>query len=187
MTTTNNDSPFVSESWTTETETLIQKWCDRGKCYNWMHYHAYCYYYTVNLAFQIPLILLSTLIGSVSFAGIPNANIVSGSVNIFIGSVGAVYGFLQISQLTEQHRIASLAWDQFQRNLEIVLLTERKERTNATDFFKINLHEYNKLLNTSPFIPPRVVNEFNRVFAKSNIDKPDICTMNSAIGNDNNV
>lgn len=175
----NDATGFVTESWTPQTETIIQEWCDIGKCYTWMHYHAYCYYYTINMCFQIPMIILSTVIGSVAFAGIPDANVVTGSVNIAIGAVGAIYGFLQISQLTEQHKSASMLWDKFQRNLEIVLSTDKTERMNATNFFKINLDEYNQLLNTSPFIPSNVVNHFNTTFKNVNIHKPDICMSNA--------
>ena len=116
----NINNGIINKCWTVQTESIIKEWCDIGKCYTWMHYHSYCYYHFINLCFQIPITILSTIIGSISFlSNVHRVNIITGSINISIGAMSAVYGFLRISQLTEQHRTSSLHWDKFQRNLNL--------------------------------------------------------------------
>jgi len=79
-----------------------------------------------------------------------------------------------------------ISWDKFSRNIRIELAKRSEERVDAGQFLKICRNEYDRLMESSPIIPEKVVQEFNEKFrgkegsAKrkhfEKIRKPDICS-----------
>jgi hypothetical protein len=87
-----------------------------------------------------------------------------------------VFQFLKISELNEAHRVASMAWGKFYRNVKTELTRHPLDRTSPQEMLKYSREEYDRLVETSPFVPRKVVDMFNYKF-KKNIDfiKPEIC------------
>jgi hypothetical protein len=92
---------------------------------------------------------------------------------------------LKISELNEGHRVAAIAWDKFARNIRIELAKAPNERMDASQFLKIGRQEFDRLMETSPSIPPDIIKLFNAVFTGregsierkryDELKKPDIC------------
>jgi hypothetical protein len=144
--------------------------------------------------FTIPAITLSTISGTASFAqaSLPEnlqafAPAVIGTLNIFIGILTTVQQYLKISELNEAHRVSSISWDKFARNIRIELSKAPHERMDAGPFLKICRQEFDRLMETSPMIASDIINEFNEKFkVRSNVPeskyfkelrKPDICNI----------
>jgi hypothetical protein len=94
---------------------------------------------------------------------------------------------LKISELNEAHRVSSISWDKFARNIRIELSKAPHERMDAGPFIKICRQEFDRLMETSPMIAADIVNEFNEKFkVRPNVPeskffkelrKPDICNI----------
>ena len=180
--------------WSVENELILVEWCDNAQCYKWMNNQANLRYSYMNAWFTIPTITLSTIAGTASFAqnGL-SADVqqywpsIIGAVNIFVGILTTIHQYLKISQLNEAHRVSSIAWDKFARNIRVELAKSPKERMDAKQFIKLCRLEYDRLMETSPAIPVPIIKKFNNKFSGKSgtiqrerfdkLIKPDICNI----------
>ena len=185
-------NPVKQLEWTSENEMIMVEWCDIAQCYKWLNTRAHQKYSIMHAWFTIPAITLSTITGTASFAqtSLPvayqvYAPMVIGTINIAIGILTTVQQYLKISELNEAHRVASISWDKFSRNIRIELAKAPHERVDCASFLKMCRQEFDRLMETSPSIAIKIVDEFNSTFsgkpgseARKRYDelkKPDIC------------
>jgi hypothetical protein len=102
-----------------------------------------------------------------------------GSLNILAGIITTIQQFLKITQLNEAHRVSSISWDKFYRNIKIELAKHPKERIDVKQMIKMSKEEYDRLMETSPAIPEKIIvgfkDKFNTSDAFKTIIKPEIC------------
>jgi hypothetical protein len=178
--------------WSPENEMIMVEWCDIAQCYKWLNAKSYSKYSYKNAWYTIPAIVLSTISGTASFAqtSLPidyqvYSPMAIGAINIFIGILTTIHQYLKISELTEAHRVSSISWDKFARNIRIELAKKPDERMDAGHFLKLNRQEFDRLMETSPMINDDVISEFNSTFQGKPdtierkrfeaLKKPDIC------------
>jgi hypothetical protein len=178
--------------WSPENEVIMVEWCDVAQCYKWLNSRSHEKYSNLNAWFTIPAIVLSTISGTASFAqtSLPDAYQVYspmaiGAINIFIGILTTVQQYLKIAELNEAHRVSSISWDKFSRNIRIELAKKPEERMDAGHFLKLCRQEFDRLMETSPIIHDDIIKEFKRKFQGKpgtvererfeQLKKPDIC------------
>jgi hypothetical protein len=172
--------------WTPDHETILVEWADKAMCYRWLHTRANAMYSALNAWYTVPVIIISTLTGTANFAQdrVP-ANyqgffvMIVGAFNILAGIISTIQQFLKITQLNESHRVSSIAWDKFYRNIKIELAKHPNERMHAVQMIKMSKEEYDRLMETSPNIPAEIIAMFKTSFQNSenyeDIIKPEIC------------
>jgi hypothetical protein len=178
--------------WSPENEMIMVEWCDVAQCYKWLNSRSHQKFSAMNAWFTIPAIVLSTISGTASFAqtSLPTAYQVYspmaiGAINIFIGILTTVHQYLKIAELNEAHRVSSISWDKFARNIRIELAKKPEERMDAGHFLKLNRQEFDRLMETSPTVNDDIIKEFNQKFQGKpgtvqrkhfdELKKPDIC------------
>jgi hypothetical protein len=172
--------------WTPEHETILIEWADKAMCYRWLHSKSNALYSSLNAWYTIPVIVISTLTGTANFAQerVPIAYqnyyvMVVGGFNILAGIITTIQQFLKITQLNEAHRVSSIAWDKFYRNIKIELAKHPSERIDVKQMVKMSKEEFDRLMETSPNIPEKIVSQFKSNFNTHNsfdkIVKPEIC------------
>lgn len=197
----NNDDLFsivpsnLNAEWTLEHERILVEWADKAMCYRWLHSRSNIMYSSLNTWYTIPVIIISTVTGTGNFAQerVPLSYqnyfvMVIGAFNILAGIITTIQQFLKITQLNEAHRVASIAWDKFYRNIKIELAKHPDERMNVTQMIKISKEEYDRLMETSPVIPDKIIKKFKMEFKDEGQDidddkpkimpkiiKPEIC------------
>ena len=186
------DNPKVKIEWSPENELIMVEWCDVAQCYKWLNTRSHSMYSYMHAWFTIPAIIFSTISGTASFAQASlsaeqqvYAPILIGSINICIGILTTIQQYLKISELNEAHRVSSIAWDKFARNIRIELAKHPDERTDAKTFIKICRQEFDRLMETSPDISESIIKEFGTTFNGKEgshkrkrfeqLRKPDIC------------
>ena len=164
----NHLTKFVA-SWSDQHELILIEWADKAACYKWMHTKSYNSYAFKNTWFTIPVIIFSTLTGTANFANnrIPENyqnlySIIVGSINIFAGILTTIQQFLKISEHKEAHRISSISWDKFYRNIKLELAKSREERMVPYQMLKISKEEFDRLIETSPSISGYIIKKFNK-------------------------
>jgi hypothetical protein len=187
----NNDSvtemtqPYVE--WSEDHENIIIDWADKALCYKWLHDKAHISYSTKNTWFTIPVIIMSTLTGTANFAQdrIPEeylnaATMGIGAVNLIAGILTTIQQFLKISELNESHRISSIAWGKFYRNVKIEISKAPSERTPVVQLLKHSKEEYDRLVETSPSLSDQVIKLFMTTFSggELNMDENDESKLN---------
>ena len=170
------------EYWKAEEEIIIQQWADKAQCYQWMHARCREIYQTKNAWYTIPVIIISTITGTANFAQDRFNDKVKdyvvmgiGSMSIIAGIITTIYQFLKISEMNEGHRAASISWGKFYNNLKTIGLRHPLDRLSPNETIKIYQDEYDRLLEISPSILPKVLKNFNNQFKKNKeLIKPSI-------------
>ena len=179
------ENPIIIE-WTPEHEQILIEWADKAMCYRWLHSKANAMYSTLNAWYTIPVIVISTLTGTANFAQerVPLEYqhffvMIVGGFNILAGIITTIQQFLKITQLNESHRVSSIAWDKFYRNIKIELAKHPSERLDPKQMLKMSKEEFDRLIETSPNIPEKIVEHFKTNFllheSFDKIIKPEIC------------
>lgn len=184
--TVNIKNELIHFKWTPEHEAILIEWADKAMCNRWLHSKSNALYSYLNAWYTIPVIVISTVTGTANFAQerVPVAYqnyfaMIVGGFNILAGIITTIQQFLKITQLNEAHRVSAIAWDKFYRNIKIELAKHPDERMDVTHMIKMNKEEYDRLVETSPTIPEKVIKLFSASFKNKeevkNIAKPEIC------------
>ncbi len=140
----NDDIPMIEEEkatitfkeieWKDEHEKILVDWADKAMCYRWLHSKAHQSFSKANAWFTIPVIILSTITGTANFAQErfgeeykDMAVMIVGALNLFAGILTTIKQFLNISELNEAHRVSSISWDKFYRNIKVELTKHQQE------------------------------------------------------------
>jgi hypothetical protein len=177
---------FSSVNWSPEHESILIDWADKGMCYRWLHSRSHAMYSRLNALYTIPVIIISTITGTANFAkdSVPFEYqsfflMCVGGFNIMAGIISTIQQFLKITQLNESHRVSSISWDKFYRNIKMELAKHPTERMEVGHVLKVSKEEYDRLMETSPDVPEKIIQLFKNSFKHSDsfleIKKPEIC------------
>ena len=173
-----------SKKYKPEEERLLKEWSEKAQCYRILHDWSHEQYKNETAWFTIPVIILSTLTGTANFAqnSIPeeyreNAPMVIGTINILAGIITTISQFLRVSELQEGHRVASLSWGKYSRNIKTELIRHPDDRTPVMEMMKISKQEYDRLMESSPAIPIKQAAKFTGKYGRGKVDlvMPEIC------------
>jgi hypothetical protein len=174
----NNDANKLIKTdipWNQEHENILVEWADKAMCYRWLHSKSHLSYANANALFTIPVIIMSTVTGTANFAinRIPDdyqsiATVSIGCVNIIAAILSTIQQFLKITELSEAHRVSSISWDKFYRNIKVELAKEPVERISAGNMLKICKEEFDRLMETSPMIKEKIISQFKDTFFDAN-------------------
>ena len=145
--------------WTPEQERLMGQWADVAGCYRWLHDRSEKKYTRNNMLITIPVIILSTLTGTANFAlssfippdditGKNYAQAAIGAVSIFAGILTTLGNFLRFAQGSEAHRVASVAWGKFQRQITVEISIHPNDRMDCMDFLNICRQDLDRLMSS---------------------------------------
>ena len=106
-----------------------------------------------------------------------------GSLNILAGILTTVYQYLKISELNESNRVAYLSWGKFYRDVKTELSKHPLDRMRPKELLKLSKNEYDRLVEISPPIPQKIIDDFNTKINKEtsdNLRKPEVCDIITA-------
>jgi hypothetical protein len=162
--------------WMPQHEKILIDWADKATCYKWLHEKTTREYARKNRWFTIPVIIMSTVTGTANFAQdkIPASALSAytmaiGTISLIAGIMTTIQQFLKISELNESHRVSSISWGKFHRNIKVELAKSPTERTPVTQLIKACKEEFDRLIETSQSIPNHVVALFKETFSGGDI------------------
>ena len=189
----NAPKPRSSQDWNPQHEKLLKQWGEMAAANRWMHYRTHMRYVSLKMWFTLPVIILSSLTGTMNFAQssfpleyqtmIP---ILIGIVNLFMGIITTVGSFLRVSELAEGNRVAALSYGKLTSNIRVEMLLPPDCRTmSGFDFIALCRAEMDRLTEQTPDIHPKVEIQFLKVFkdvlvkGDSEFYTPDIIQLRS--------
>jgi len=172
--------------WNEQQSKLLQNWAEIAGSYRWIHNQAHMLYKKRNIRYMMPLIIMSTVTGTANFAQNtfplvirPYIPQIIGAINLIAAILTTVYQFLKISEYMESHRIASINYGKFCRNITVELNLPVKNRSICgNDLVKISRNDIDRLIEQSPSIPNSVLKLYKLNFGDSNIAQPEILHIN---------
>lgn len=179
----------VDKIWNDSEVQILKKWGEVASSYRLLHDRAFREFQVKSYGLTIPVIILSTLSGTASFTiqSFPISlqtyvPMVIGGVNICVGIIQTVSQFLRVNELTESHRVASISYGKFSRNIVTELSLPPKERTyNGIDFVQVCRTEMDRLIEQSPIIPMYLLKQFESNKDFVNITKPDVLKITNIV------
>lgn len=172
--------------WTYEKEQLLVSWAEKAFGYSWMHSQSVTLNKKYNVYISVPASIFGYLAGTATLLMDDPCEGGYSWVKGFIGVSGILAGILSnfqqmftFKELSEQHRISSLRFLAFFRDITSELSLEPKYRTNPIDYITMKRMEMDIMLEQSPSINEKIVQQFNEKTKKfgSAIHKPEICNM----------
>jgi hypothetical protein len=143
-------------TWDESVEGLLQKYCDEAQTREALHRRSYYMYKKMTTCFNLPVIVLSCLSGSLQFLskGYPDIeqHIVTGtaSLSILTGIISAVSSYLKLGESTSKHETSSNAWLLFHNEVKHQLSLRRDKRQDAEEFLQNCKTQYDRLFELSP-------------------------------------
>lgn len=168
--------------WNDSEVQLLKKWGETAASYRLLHDRAYRVYYNKSYLYAVPVIVFSTITGTASFSQTlfpieyqPFVPMVIGGVNIFIGILGTLARFFRVDELTESHRVASVSYGKFARNIATELsLPPQNRKYNGVDLVEMCRGELDRLIEQSPVIPMDILLAFKNNKDFEHITKPEV-------------
>lgn len=152
----NPDNDIKPTEWDDSFETICGNLVDEAQINTFLHLKSHRYYSKWSRIFQIPIILLSALVGSANFAsdnfGKEKENVILavGGVSILISIISSIAQYLRLAELKESHRISSFHWEKFFNKLKVQLMLKKDSRRRLPDFYDDMMTEYHRLKEISP-------------------------------------
>ncbi len=170
--------------WNESEVKLLKKWAELSASYRVLHDRAHRIFKFKNQCFTIPVIILSTILGTASFsqstfpvAYQPYIPMGIGTLNIIAGIITTIAQFTRVSELSEANRVASISYGKFSRNIATELSLPPEFRTySGIDFVQMCRSDFDRLLEQSPIIPLDILEKFMGELEEG-IEKPDIMTV----------
>ena len=150
-------------TWDDAIEKILSEMGDEAQINAYLHKRAQEYFTIKNIKFQLPIIILSALSGTGNFisANFPAYSeyiiLGVGGVSIFTSIISSVAQFLQVSQLSENHRMSYLSWEKFHSTIKFQLNKRRIARDSIKDFVALIIPEYQRLKEISADIPNHII------------------------------
>lgn len=166
------------DEWTEEQEQLLVTWAEKSSGYAWLHSQSVNLYRYRNLFISIPASLFGYIAGSVTLLGHNEENswktAIVGITGIMAGILTNFQEIFTFKQLSERHRLSSLQFMRFFRDISVELSMHPKHRMNPIEYINVKRLEFDKMLEQSPPYPQTILNKFNTKFKNAKVHKPDV-------------
>ena len=142
--------------WEESVETLLQKYCDESQVREALHRKAYYWYKRALTCFQLPIIILSALSGSMQFLSksYPHLEgtiiIVTAGTSIGVSIISAVMTYLKLGEYKNKHEVSQVAWQNFYNTVKHTLSLSRDLRQDSSEFLQTVKASYDRLFEISP-------------------------------------
>jgi len=159
---TNGENDIKPTKWDDDFEKICSHMIDEAQINTYLHIKSFKNYSAWSSAFQIPIIILSAIVGSANFASNTfgkyrdNIILIIGGVSILIAIISSIAQYLKLSELKESHRMSSFHWEKFYNKLKVQLMLKREYRRRLPDFYDDVLTEYQRLKEISPIFLKRI-------------------------------
>lgn len=184
----------VPKAWHKQQELVLKQWGETCSCYRWLHYKSYSKFKKLSLNFSLPIIIISTVTGTASFAHqtfppswrsyVP---LVIGAANLFGGILSTIQQFLKVNELLEAHRSSSIQYGKLARLIKLELSLPVPDRTyGGKEMLELCKLEYDRLIEQSPSIQGDILRMFEKEFPDRNtaleahleFHRPEILSIN---------
>ena len=168
--------------WHEQQETILKAWGEAAACYRYIHHQCFMDYAKTAQRTSLPVIVLSTITGTASFAmeSVPEnlrpiASQSIGAGNLIAGLIATISTFLKLNENTQAHKLAATNFGKFSRKIRLELALPLKDRTkDGAVMIDEARQEYDRLLEEAPDIPRLQLEAFEREFPGDTLYKPEI-------------
>ena len=192
LTPTNNKSPEENSSdsiklpeieWHEALEKLLCAEAEKCAGLAWLHGKSEIYYGIQHNRLQIPVIILSTIIGAASvgqsslFPGNTGvASVCLGAISILVSILGLLNTHYAFGKKSEGHKIGSVQYAQINRMIHIEMSLPRTQRMPPKQILRYIKDDLKRLMETIPRVPECIVDQYKAeiMTSSSTVSHPEI-------------
>ena len=118
-----SDTELLSTQWTPDVIQLLKDWRARAGTSSEAHYVLATSLVRSNIRFGVPVVALTTLVGTTVFATLqkPDVNlglrIAVGMISVLAAVLASLQTFLRFGERAEKHRVAAERWASIRREI----------------------------------------------------------------------
>lgn len=162
-----------------EFEQLLKENGDHSQVYSILHQMSHVKYRAMYDKCNIPLIIITAVIGFVTGIGLPYAyiNTILGASSVFVSIMKSIVSYLKLSERSENHRICSLQFGQISNEIKMELSLRRNQRQPAKILLDIVKVKYKNLMEVAQLLDNDVIQRFRKKYlcdGNSEISLPPI-------------
>lgn len=158
-------------------ELLLKEQAEQAESYSILHNLSYEKYQFRSNIINIPVIILSSVIGLLTGMNIQNDDmfIILSTGSIFVSVIKSIDSYFQLQKRAEGHRICGLTFSQISKKIQIELSLQRDQRQNPKDMLALIKTDLKNLFDISPLIDSDIVDKYNSLYKNENeVSKPPI-------------
>lgn len=162
-------------SYSEDFERLLKEEAEKAESMSILHNNAYLKFYKISIGLNIPVIIISSVIGFMSPLNLfTEQNIFLGALSIGVAILKTTDNYFNITQRAETHRLTANSYSRFSKWIQLQLSLERECRVNAKDLFDIISNDMQNIREAEPLIPDDVINDFKNKYKDEKTSKPSI-------------
>ena len=157
-------------------ETILKENGEECESFSILHRMSYEKYNYKSNIINIPIIILSSVIGFVSGVSVDydKMNIILGIASVFVGVIKSIDSYFQLGSRASSHRLGSLQFSQINKKIAIELSLPRQQRINAKDLLNLIKTDIKNLNEIMPLIDDDIIKKYNIKYKEQNVKKPNI-------------
>ena len=169
--------PLHEITYSPQLETLLKNQAEQAESYSILHNLSYEKYQFRSNIINIPVIVLSSVIGLLTGMNIQNDDmfIILSTGSIFVSVIKSIDSYFQLQKRSEGHRICSLQFQQIFNKIQIELSLVREQRQNPKDMLALIKTDLKNLFDIAPLLDADVIDKYNSLYkAETGVSKPPI-------------
>ena len=149
-----------------EFEQLLKENGDHAQVYSILHQMSHVKYRSLYDKCNIPLIIITAVIGFVTGIGLPYVytNTALGAASVFVSIMKSIVSYLKLSERSENHRICSLQFAQISNEIKMELSLRRNQRQPAKMMLDIVKVKYKNLMEVAQLLDNDVIRRFREKY-----------------------
>ena len=158
-------------------ELLLKEQAEQAESYSILHNLSHEKYQFRSNIINIPVIILSSLIGLLTGMNIQNDDmfIILSTGSIFVSVIKSIDSYFQLQKRAEGHRLCGLTFSQLSKRIQIELSLSRDQRQNPKDMLGLIKTDLKNLFDISPIIDPDIIDKYNALYKnETGVSKPPI-------------
>lgn len=160
-------------------EKLLKEQAEICESMSILHRNSHNKFNTFTNAINIPVIILSSVVGFATGIEInyDHINIILGILSVGIACIKSLDSYFQLGRRSETHRIVSLQYAQINKKIAIELALHRKDRIDAKDILNIIKTDIKNLEDIAPLIPDDIIEAYKIKYPEKDnlVKRPNIC------------
>lgn len=153
-------------------EALLQGWQKRARESQFSHYEAAKYFGALNYGLGIPVVVLTSSVGTTVFATLQKqvdmrTQIAVGGVSVLAAILASLQTFLRFGDRAGKHRSIGAQYGAVRRRIESLLVLPPSDRGEPKQILEDLRGSLDSLAEASPDIPQRIWKRVTREFQKT--------------------
>ncbi len=162
--------------WTDEIENILKSVSEKAQIWRLLNVECHNHFKKRYYFLMIPVIVLSSITGSLNLAlGSINSqndtiiNLIIGFFGILISIISTLNNVFSFQKRKDEHYRYSKEWYKIQRLIDIELSIEKKKRNNVNMFFNFIINQVENIFENQPNIRKNIIRKFLKKYKNKNL------------------